>query len=159
MDESKRMITKIAREAGRFCNRALEGADLTPGEQDLLQAVRKQSDCTQEQLADKLGRDKGAVTRSVQNLERKGYLLRRTNPDNRRQKLLTVTERALEVKHSTTQCQAFFYAWLLEDLPPEERAAFLETLDKLYWKSKLQRREEFARLLQRWEVSHDDLED
>lgn len=158
MDESERKITKIAREAQRFCNRALGGVDLTPGEQDVLQAVRKLPDCTQEQLADKLGRDKAAVTRTVQNLERKGYLLRRVNPANRRQKLLTPTEQALQVKNSTTQCQAFFYAWLLEELPEEERQQFLDTLDTLYWRSKHQRREGFAPLLTRWEDGHEDAE-
>lgn len=36
-----------------------------------------------------------------------------------------------------------FYEWLLAELSEEEKAAFLETLDKLYWRSKEQRRAEF----------------
>ena len=39
--------------------------------------------------------------------------------------------------------QRVFYEWLLAELPEEEKAAFLETLDKLYWRSKEQRRAEF----------------
>lgn len=53
------------------------------------------------------------------------------------------TEKAEQLKNSKAFIESVFYEWLLADLPEEEKAAFLETLDKLYWRSKNQRRAEF----------------
>ena len=40
--------------------------------------------------------------------------------------------------------EAVFYEWLLAELPEEEKNAFCETLDKLYWRSKNERRAGFV---------------
>ncbi len=53
------------------------------------------------------------------------------------------TDKAEQLKNSKASIESVFYEWLLAELPEEEKAAFLETLDKLYWRSKEQRRAEF----------------
>ena len=45
--------------------------------------------------------------------------------------------------------ETVFYEWLLEDLSEEEKQAFCETLDKLYWKSKRQRQAGFVDVARR----------
>ena len=57
--------------------------------------------------------------------------------------LLYATDKAEQLKNSKASIESVFYEWLLAELPEEEKAAFLETLDKLYWRSKEQRRAEF----------------
>ena len=39
-----------------------------------------------------------------------------------------------------------FYEWLLAELPEEEKEQFCETLDKLYWRSKNERRAGFVNI-------------
>ena len=43
----------------------------------------------------------------------------------------------------------FFYEWLLEELPEEEKKSFCKTLDTLYWKSKRQRQAGFVNVARR----------
>lgn len=158
MDETNRMMTKIAREAGRFSRKMLSGSGLGPMEHELIHAVSKAPGLSQEEAGRALGRDKGAVTRMVQSLEKKGYLTREISPTDRRQKCLFVTERALSVKASSQKCEAFFYGWLTENLPPEDRDVFLRVLEQLYHKSKAQRQNQFAALTAAWEAEHEYLE-
>ena len=51
-------------------------------------------DKTQEQIIEELQYDKAAMTRTMQSLERKGYVTRRNNPRDSRSYLFTATEQA-----------------------------------------------------------------
>ena len=48
--------------------------------------------------------------------------------------------KAEELKNSKAEIETIFYEWLLAELPEDERNRFCETLDKLYWRSKNERR-------------------
>ena len=48
-----------------------------------------------------------------------------------------------DLKNSKTYIESVFYEWLLAELPAKEKEAFCSTLDTLYWRSKLQRRDGF----------------
>ena len=48
------------------------------------------------------------------------------------------------MKNSKAHIESVFYEWLLSELSPEEKTAFCQTLDTLYWKCKLQRRAGFV---------------
>ena len=64
----------------------------------------------------------------------------------RRSQLLFATEKAEHLKNSKAQIETTFYEWLLADLKEEEKESFCRTLDKLYWKSKMERRVGFENL-------------
>lgn len=151
MDESKRYITKISREAQRYANLSLKGTDIGATEFECLQFVRKHSGISQETLRNSLNVDKSAVTRMVANLEKKGYLYRLQDEVDRRAKKLYATERVSEIKNLAVSKEAFFYEWLLEELSENDKESFLRILDKLYEKSKMERRAQFVNLLEREE--------
>ena len=119
MDESGRKITKIAREAGKFTLKMMKEEGIGTAEFDFIHFIRH-------------------------NPGVKGYLYRKPNPEDGRSQLLYATEKAEQLKNSKASIESVFYEWLLAELPKEEKAAFLETLDKLYWRSKEQRRAEFC---------------
>lgn len=101
--------------------------------------------------------DKGAAAKRVASLENKGYLIRKPNPADGRSQLLYATEAADGLRNSKAHMEEVFYAWLLEGLEEDEAKQFCATLDKLYQKSKAQRKVDFrdvaARLEQ--EESHE----
>ena len=100
---------------------------------------------TQAKVREQLKIDKGAAARRAANLESKGYLYRKPNPEDGRSQLLYATEKAEQLKKFQRRpLRACFMSGILAELPKEEKAAFLETLDKLYWRSKEQRRAEFC---------------
>ena len=56
------------------------------------------------------------------------------------------TDKAEELKVSKTAIESLFYEWLLDELSDDEKQAFCNTLDKLYWRSKNERRDDFQHL-------------
>ena len=99
---------------------------------------------TQTEVRETLKIDKGAAARRAASLEAKGYLERKPNPADGRSQLLYATKKAEALKNSKASIEAVFYEWLLAELPEEEKNAFCETLDKLYWRSKNERRAGFV---------------
>lgn len=143
MDSSKRQITKIAREANKLVIRTMKESGIGSGEVDLIHLIRHNPGISQKEVSKQLNMDKGAVARRTANLEQKGYLIRRENPDDGRSQLIYPTPKAELLKTSKATVEAVFYEWLLEDIPKEEREAFLTVLDKLYLRSKLESRSGF----------------
>ncbi len=136
MDETKRQITKIAREASKLASRMLRDQGVGSGEFDVIHAIRKKPGITQAEIRESLGIDKGAMARQIASLEAKGFLIRRENPKDRRSQLLYATEKADLLKNSKAYIESSFYAYLLEGLEPEQRKEFAALLDVLYQRSK-----------------------
>ena len=151
MDQTRRQITKIAREAGKLAVRMMKETGIGSGEFDLLHAVRHTPGISQSEICQQLNMDKGAVARRVASLEAKGYLTRRKNPEDGRGQMLYATEAAEELKRSKAQVETAFYEWLLEELTEEERQTFAQLLHRLYARSKQERREDFVDVIARLE--------
>lgn len=143
MDITERKITKIAREAEKLITISLRDDGVGSAEIDLIHALRHNPGCTQAKLAEILHADKAAVARRTKNLEAKGYLVRRDDPNDRRSQHLFPTERAEALKSSKAEIEASFYEYLLSSLTEEEAATFAALLDRLYSASKTESRAGF----------------
>ena len=146
MDITKRKITKIARETGKFTVRTLRADGVGTGEFDVIHAGRKNPGITQADICAITGLDKGAVARQTANLEEKGYLIREDNPKDGRSRLLYPTEKANELKNSKASVETAFYEWLLEPLAEEERQEFARILDILYQRCKAESKAGFPEM-------------
>lgn len=142
-----REITKIAREANKLVLKTLKADGIGSGEMDMIHLVRHNPGITQKDAGVRLNMDKGAVARRAKNLEDKGYLIRKANPDDGRSQLLFATEAAEELKRTKTDIEEAFYEWLFAALEPEEKEAFLTTLEKLYIRSKAESRKGFPSII------------
>lgn len=147
MDKTKRQITKIAREVGKFTVQTMRAEGIGTAEFDFIHLVRHNPGITQAKVRDCLGIDKGAAARRAASLETKGYLIRRPNPSDARSQLLYATEKAEALKNSKAAIEACFYEWLLSELSDDESNEFCSTLEKLYLRSKGERREGFMHIL------------
>lgn len=155
MDETGRKITKIAREVGKFTVRNMRREGVGAAEFDIVHLVRHNPGITQTQVVQALNMDKGAAAKRVASLENKGYLIRRPNPADGRSQLLYATETADGLRNSKAHIEEVFYTWLLEDLDRKEVEQFCATLDKLYQKSKAQRKADFRDVAARLEQEED----
>lgn len=155
MDETGRKITKIAREVGKFTVRNMRREGVGAAEFDVVHLVHHNPGITQTQVVQALNMDKGAAAKRVASLENKGYLIRRPNPADGRSQLLYATEAADGLRNSKAHIEEVFYTWLLEDLDREEAEQFCATLDKLYQKSKAQRKADFQDVAARLEQEED----
>lgn len=155
MDETGRKITKIARAVEKFTLQNMRRKGVGAAEFDVIHLVRHNPGITQTQVVQALNMDKGAAAKRVASLENKGYLIRRPNPADGRSQLLYATEAADGLRNSKAHIEEVFYTWLLEDLDREEAEQFCATLDKLYQKSKAQRKADFRDVAARLEQEED----
>ncbi len=149
MDITQRKITKIAREAEKLVLLTLREEGVGTAEIDLIHALRHEPGCTQARLAEILHADKAAIARRTKNLEAKGFLVRKDDPDDRRSQLLFPTQQAETLKSSKAEIEAGFYEYLTSALTEEEAAAFGAMLDKLYAASKAESRAGFPHFIHR----------
>ncbi len=146
MDITERKITKIAREAEKLVLVALREDGVGTAEIDLIHALRHNPGCTQARLTEILHADKAAIARRTRNLEAKGFLVRRDDPNDKRSKLLYPTERAETLKSSKAEIEASFYEYLLSTLTAAEAETFAALLNRLYAASKSESRAGFPHL-------------
>ena len=144
MDETKRKMTKIAREVSKFTVQTMKEEGIGTAEFDFIHLVRHQPGITQARVRELLKIDKGAAARRAASLESKGYLIRKPNPEDGRSQLLYATDKAENLKNSKAHIDTIFYEWLLAELPKEEKKAFCRTLNTLYQRSKKQRQAGFV---------------
>jgi DNA-binding MarR family transcriptional regulator len=149
MDITKRQITKIARELNKLTIKTLKSDGVGSGEFDLIHAVRHHPGLSQKEICEILNMDKGAAAHRVASLENKGYLIRKSNPADKRSQLLFATEEAEHLKNSKASVETAFYEWLLEELPEADRAEFTKILNVLYQRSKKESRAGFPNVTAR----------
>lgn len=146
LDITKRQITKIAREVGKFTVRTMKEEGVGTAEFDLIHVVRKRPGITQAEICKILGTDKGAVAKQTANLEAKGYLRRENNPADGRSQLIFPTEKAQSLKNSKAHIEALFYEWLAAALSEEDQKEFARLLDILYHRCKAESKADFPEM-------------
>lgn len=143
MDNTKRQITKIAREASKLTLQIMKAEGIGTAEFDFIHLVRHNPGITQAEVREKLKIDKGAAARRAASLEAKGLLVREKNPADGRSRLLYATEEAENLKNSKASIEATFYEWLLRELSQDDRQEFCRILNQLYERSKSESRKGF----------------
>ena len=106
----------------------LEAHDLSMWGYSVLLALDESPVRTQAALAEAIGADKTRIIPTLDELQAKGYIERRADPDDRRVRLLTITEPGRKVKDGVQQdIQRGEERWL-SVLAADERRTFLRAL-------------------------------
>ena len=104
---------------------------LTPEQFILIDLLWNQGSMSQQRLADQMQKDKNSVTKLVDALERKGFVVREQNRQDRRSNTLVLTEKAEGLKHGAKQKGISILDEILVGISEEELRSFLVTLHKL----------------------------
>lgn len=145
MEECRKYFNRITRTAQRY-NNLVASDGLTAQQTHALRVISFHQQISQQQLADHLGVDKSQVTRLVNQLEKKEYLTRTVNPEDRREKLIAATLKADAVKQRDLESADRYYQWLLSTLSEKERAEFTAILQKLADRAIATRKNQFTEL-------------
>jgi DNA-binding MarR family transcriptional regulator len=86
---------------------------------------------TQEALSNKLVIDKAATARVLEQLEKKGFVFRITNPHNRREKLVSATQKAHRMADKLFTALQSASDVFVSDFNEEERAMILDMMDRM----------------------------
>ena len=118
------------------------GVPLTPEQFMLIDLLWNQGAMSQQQLADQMQKDKNSVTKLVDAIERKGFVVRQQNVHDRRSNTIVLTEKANLLKPGAKQKGISILDQMLEGISEEELRGFLATLHKLNSNMKLSEEEE-----------------
>ena len=108
-----------------------EHVPLTPEQFMLIDLLWNQGEMTQQELADQLHKDKNSVTKLVDAIERKGFVIRRQSRNDRRANTLLLTDKAEMLKPGAKKKGISILGKMLEGISEEELRTFLTTLRKL----------------------------
>jgi DNA-binding MarR family transcriptional regulator len=98
------------------------------GEYRVLFALCNEEGVSQTTLADEHHLDKGVIARVVRRLEEKGYVERRPDPEDRRRKLLYLTDEAEELRSEVGDLKATVDAEIAQGLSEEEAGTLTDGL-------------------------------
>ncbi len=136
MPKSSRELTKISRTVKRYATCVIRNYGIGYSEYECLHFIRHNPGASQESLREWMMVDKAAVSRMVNNLEKKGYIVRKVNEQDRRANALFVTEPDTEIHASAASAEVHFYDWLMADIDDSELEIFRQVLHTIYLKSK-----------------------
>lgn len=86
---------------------------------------------TQAALAEAINADKTRIIRTLDELQKQGYIERRPDPEDRRVRLLSITDAGRAVKNSAQSAIQRGEERLLSKLSADEHTAFLRILQRL----------------------------
>lgn len=104
---------------------------LTPEQFMLIDLLWNQGEMSQQELADQMHKDKNSVTKLVDAIERKGFVVRCQSKTDRRSNTLILTEKAEILKPGAKEKGISILDKMLDGISEEELRTFLSTLRKL----------------------------
>ena len=108
-----------------------EDIPLTPEQFMLIDLLWNHGEMSQQCLADLMQKDKNSVTKLVDAIERKGFVVRKQNTSDRRSNTLVLTAKANQLKPGAKRKGISILDEMLSGISEEELVAFLTTLKKL----------------------------
>ena len=113
-----------------------EQPELTPAELKLLRHIGFHGEVSQRHLAEDLSVDKAMISRILQKLERMGYLIRKEDENDARQKNVIALPAAKEIHDMSRELSESFFDRLTADIPADELALFDRLLAQMVEKAR-----------------------
>lgn len=123
-------VTLLSKEFTSYCNKRLAEVGLMQGQLYFILYVGKHPGCAPKELVQALRMDIGHTNRSLARLEQSGLLVQEINPEDRRARILRLTEagkKAFELSHE------LFAQWdqeVLAGFSEEEQEQMMKLLRK-----------------------------
>lgn len=106
-------------------------ADITFEMLQVMSCLWMEQGISQQVLAERISKDKACLTNLMTNLERKGYVCRRENPKDRRNKLVYLTDEGEAFHQWIAPALASYYGQLEKVLGAEKLRQAVEQLKEL----------------------------
>lgn len=124
-------LSIIVRGSQVYSTRKLTGFGINSAEEYILMYLMGHKDANQDAIAKFFMLDKGSVARSLQKLEGKGFITRKVNDENQREKVIALTEKALGLKAVLSDLLVDWRSIMYEGLTEEKISEFEKTVDKV----------------------------
>ena len=108
-----------------------EGLNITPEQFLVMDALWDEGVLTQQQIADYLLKDKNSVVKLVDGLEDRKLVRRASNPKDRRQNLIEVTDYAMKIKDKVITVAMDAVDRIINGITREDMQIFIKVLSKM----------------------------
>jgi DNA-binding MarR family transcriptional regulator len=105
--------------------------DLTVAEAALISAMEPGRKLCSTALMERQDLSKGRISRIVESLNQKGYLVKNEHHDDRRHNIIELTDRGREVRQAIAEDQAAQCRRVLSQVPESKRPLILPALEQL----------------------------
>ena len=129
-------IRRLYRQSQKYAASRMEQPELTQSELQLLRHVGFHGEVSQRHLADEMGVDKAMISRILQKLETKGYLVRTEDENDARSKNVRALPPALEIHSQGKGLSEQFFDQVTGDFSTEERELLDQLLGRMLEKGK-----------------------
>ena len=124
-------LAAIARYGHAYAHHDLRGIRVSGSEHAIIMYLASRACVNQEAIAEFLMLDKGSVARALLKLEGKNLVARTVNPENRREKIVSLTEHGQAIVAEVVNTALAWESELLEGLSPQERELFYRLSEKI----------------------------
>lgn len=107
------------------------GFDLTPEQYLVMDTLWDEGVLSQQELADKLNKDKNSVTKLLDALEKKNLIKRVPDSQDRRLNMIHFTDHSLTIKDRITEIAIETTNQIIKDIPVEELKTLVKVLLKM----------------------------
>ena len=107
------------------------GFDITAEQFLVLDTLWDEGVLTQQQVADIMLKDKNSIVKLIDGLEEKKLVKRMSNPRDRRQNLISVTEEAERIKAEVTDVALDAVGGITEGISNSDLSVFVKVLDRM----------------------------
>ena len=130
-DSLGRLIYLTSQTMRNYVERLLKPYDLTGEQAHLLKSMDISVGCPQSELCELVGKTPANITRILDRLEKKGLIIRRDNPDDRRSSLVFQTENGLRLSSDVSSLFTALSADIEQGIRPEDVVVFKKVLSQI----------------------------
>ena len=110
-------LTLILKGHTKFFEKKLEGTNVTPSELPyILKVCGDNGNISQRDLSEIFSVSEPVVTRTLKNLENKGFIIRTKDPNNKTRRLLSLTEEGFEISEKMLNINDEWLEELFKDM-------------------------------------------
>ncbi len=131
MSKFMKMLNNISRSQAIYRHGKISADDLQTGHYAFALAICREPGRSQEELARELCINKSTVARNLNFLEEKGYILRESLPNDKRQFCVFPTEKMLAVLPEIKTASLEWMTLLSEGIPQDELDTFNSVLERM----------------------------
>ncbi len=136
MSKFMKMLNNISRSQAIYRHSKISADDLQGGHYAYALAICREPGRSQEEIAKDLCVNKSTVTRNLNFLEEKGYILRKPFPNDKRQFSVHPTEKMLSVLPEIKAASIQWMSLLSEGIPQNELDIFDSVLQRMQAKAR-----------------------
>lgn len=131
MNKIGKQFIILFRQLNLFMSHELNDTEITASEILYLASLYAKDGVTQDELSEEYTVDRAATTRSIQALEKKGFIRRETDTADRRAKRVYLTEKAYAYEELIRAAQMKWANALFQDMDEEQTAVFIAQVNQM----------------------------